>query len=269
MKTQTNYESSYPPPVKKIKFLSFAHRVFLFSTVSLLALTSFGCKENPKKLIEHEKVDSTFVVPKEEMLAKCADLKGLGPFVIGKTTLKEVNNSKIFDSMFNETDFSGGKWRAYEENAEKALENHKRIKMFHNAWHFKIGEVEFDDISMAFVDNVLVAIYFDPHSENTLLSSYISKYGSGEGQKHIDSYLYKDPSYNDTHHNEERTWYNDRVTLRYTTFFTTKPLRADTEFIIHDNTGKYQYFIDEIESANEIAKKERETKTKQSYNEII
>ena len=63
------------------------------------------------------------------MLAKCADLKGLGPFVIGKTTLKEVNNSKIFDSMFNETDFSGGKWRAYEENAEKALENHKRIKI--------------------------------------------------------------------------------------------------------------------------------------------
>ena len=219
----------------------------LFTFIMAFALISCG-------QIRHDFTNEEYSIPQDSMIVKCAELKGLGPLVIDKTRYDDINTSK-FDYAFDSKGFSTvlGKWRARSEAACEMLNNDSDCKVF-RLDKFKVGEIEFSTVELAFYNDELVAIAF---SNGSLLSHYISKYGTGDGHKHVNNYIYKDSKKDRYDHSEEHLWYNNFVQMEYQDKFRNERhyIPVFNEYTISDRTGKYANFLNEIEKVNEECSK--------------
>ena len=87
---------------------------------------------------------------------------------------------------------------------------------------YSIGDIEFDDFDMAFLNDTLVAIYFKPEREfaSDILKHFKDKFGTGRGtfySFHLDNEPCKnrDLLKSETTTKEHLVWENDKIALQY------------------------------------------------------
>ena len=187
--------------------------IFLISTIIVCS-----CENSPVV------IDEKFAPSIDSLYAQCADLKGVGEFIIGKTTFSEAQSSSYYD------DFSGqimsnnlfrGHWGNTNFEKSSWLEkNAKHIKQLPSPLlGIRIGELKFDDFCLAFLNDTLVAIYYESDSD-VIHKHYIDKYGTGVGSfytYHLDNEPCKDRSKLKVidKKEEDRVWENETVKLQY------------------------------------------------------
>lgn len=173
-------------------------------------------------------INETYDPQDDSLFLQCSDLKGVGDFIIGRTTFSQVMRSKYYQNAFSlqmHNNFYNGYWGVANKGGkmDKAswLEKKaKSIKQFPNPGiSFKMGDLEFDHFDLAFLNDTLVAIYFKTDSEK-IHDHYIEKYGNGRGtyySYHLDNEPCEDRSQLVVTEDkeEERTWENTDVRLEY------------------------------------------------------
>lgn len=244
-----------------------------FIAIAIIAVTSCSPYQRDAngKIRKPELVNETFQTSKDSMLIKCADLKGFGPFIIGKTTFKKASKeSKIFPYGANNSFYGlSGSWASSDDDISKKLEKDNRIKRLKGNHSFNIGELKFHDITLAFYNDTLVAISFDPEYDDQILNYYLGKYGNGNGHKIIQDYFYKDYNKDRYYHDIAHTWYNEKVNFSYKEYFKSGPnIRTFTsnEFLMNDNTGKFEKFLEIRQSILDSEKEIEKTQLQESYD---
>lgn len=184
-----------------------------------------------------EIIDESYNPTDEELFAACADLQGVGQFIIGKTTFKKALNDKDFKNSSNsfdrESNLYNGHWgydfwKTKNDDISSSFEKEKwitkeakgRIKQLKPQFSgIKIGDLEFDKFDMAFLNDTLVAIFFYPEDkiENDIIDHYKEKYGDGKGHY---KYYYSSVQTGDDitvtkTTDEKRTWANEKIALDY------------------------------------------------------
>ena len=131
----------------------------------------------------------------------------------------------------------------------------KQINITDFIYKYKIGDLEIDDVKLAFLEDTLVAISFDCTPE--MLGHYISKYGNGRGRKYEYSFRKGESSDNnykyECNDEEERFWSNGHVSMQYKYYFkhTDRPnyrnrISLNKSCIIYAN-GKFEEFVKILE----------------------
>ena len=205
---------------------------FIFITVTIALFAS--CADN-------QVTDEKFEPTDEELFEQCKELKGIGQFVIGQTTFKEALKDKDLNSLEfwdtnNRSNLYNGHWGTsfWHYLGEDSNKYHDKIKWMEkqcsgsikqlNLWGsggykgLVIGGVKFKDFDMAFLDDVLIAIWFFPEeSLYPVLNAYKEKYGNGRGSYYW--YRYRSPGNNPSSIREilkdHRVWENERIALKY------------------------------------------------------
>ena len=217
---------------------------------------------------------------------QCKELKGLGDFIIDQTTYKEAlkDNNITKPDMLKHSSFSSGFWEVSVIDAwgadydryematyvEKQATAIKQLEVSDDIYKYKVGEIEIENISLAFYRDTLVAISFDCTSQ--ILNHYISKYGDGKG-KYYDYKELRGKNYYKHIHEEERLWTNNILTMEYKdvcNMLTTKnedTYTAYTTCIIYSNS-KYNKFVNELDKAKEAYRKDKEAKVDASLNSL-
>ena len=187
-------------------------------------------------------INETYNPTDEELYAACAELQGVGQFIIGRTTFKQVladNDFKktVIYSFDKKSNLFNGHWGskfwkakdvAYElpgGDKEKWIirKAGNTIKQLPSSviTGFSIGELEFDTFDMAFLNDTLVAIYFYPEDkvEDKVISHYKEKYGNGRGKlfSSEDTKYGKKPGEITSTKilDEEHRWENNSIALVY------------------------------------------------------
>lgn len=251
----------------------------LFEFILLLVLV-VSCNINQYQKLpdgtirKPEIVSEYFSVPADSMIIKCQDLHGFGPLSIGKTTFSEASKLRdIFPYESNKNSFYStyGLWGTGEYDIAKRLEKNQSIKRLESAISFKIGELKFNKITLAFYNDILVAIAFDPEYEDQILNYYIGKFGNGDGHRIIKDYFYKDYTKDKYYHNVEHTWYNNNVKFTYKEHVQSGPnirSRFEEDFLMTDNTGNFEKFLDVLQSVINSAH-EQETESIQKSFDLL
>ena len=207
-----------------------------------------------------EIVNEVYDPTDEELFAACSDLQGIGQYVIGKTTFKQVLNDKEYRdgtlSFDRESNLYNGHWgqeywnkKGYHlpNDLDKAnwmeKESRGRIKQLNSRLTcFNVGSLDFDKFDMAFLNDTLVAIWYYPKREfvKDVLNHYKEKYGNGRG--HLNSYESRSMIGDDVNTlvatsklDEMHTWENAIVALDYVMdeYFHTEPNQKPTSHYNH------------------------------------
>lgn len=191
----------------------------------LLILGVISCNSNggKKSADSSSIVEETYSTPIDSVYTQCQDLKGLGVFEIDKTTWREVMSNKQMkiDKAFRKTDWDSGYWKCADFLSGKWFEQHTgRIKQFINNDYgftmqgYTIGDIKFQELDFAFLDDVLVAIYFEFPSElnEKCLNHYIEKFGKGNGSYYLSPVVNLNGTKFEKKHIE---WANERVQMEY------------------------------------------------------
>ena len=182
-------------------------------------------------------VDEKYEPTDEELFAACADLQGVGQFVIGKTRFKTVINDKDFrscsDSFERKSNLYNGHWgfecwRSIRDDISTSLkkarwieeESKERVKQLRPGYGgIQIGDLKFETFDMAFLNDTLIAIFFYPEREieREVINHLENKYGKGRGYyKYYDSSIkVGDAMKVTTTKDEKHTWANETVALDY------------------------------------------------------
>ena len=200
----------------------------------LLVLAVISCSVQADK---PEIIDESYDPTDEELFAACADLQGVGQFIIGKTTFKNALNDKDYtnssSSFARKSNLYNGHWghdfwetkkddisNSFEKEEWIAKEAQGRIKQLQPQFTgIKIGDLEFDKFDMAFLNDTLVAVFFYPDDKNEtdVIDHYKEKYGNGRG--HYNYYYLRVQTGNDItatrSTDEKRTWANEKIALDY------------------------------------------------------
>lgn len=191
--------------------------------ISALLLVSTSCVNKPIV------VNQSFEPEQQELFAQCSELKGIGDFIIGRTTYKQALRSKIYGDSYVFDDFYNGYWGiahgvGYVPNGhdksywiEKHAPSIKQIGT--QIGGVKIGQIQLTDFDLAFYNNKLAAIYFKDE-KGLLHEHYIKKYGDGRGayySYHLDNEPCKNRHnlFSTTTIKENRVWENNEIELTY------------------------------------------------------
>ena len=225
-------------------------------------------------------VDEKFDPPLDSLYIQCKDLKGLGELLIGQSTYRQVKKDKgitlspiLFDTY---TNFYNGFWgeSSSMEMAHYVEDNAKQIKQFH-VGKYKVGELEIDDVDLAFYRDTLVAISFDCSDE--ILKHYITKYGNGKGNNYRKSYYrgeYGTAGYVlESEEYENRMWTNERVKIEYKHYLDYHKTATDQDFYsktscVISSNDRYDDFLSELDKYKKAYKEQKEAKTKASYDSL-
>ena len=204
-------------------------RIVLFIFVYLV-IASCGSQpgNNPTTINE------TYDPSDEELFVACSDLRGVGQYVIGKSTFSSVIKDKEYRSQksydYNRSNLYNGHWgnsfwrnpfgKVDEMEQARYIEKESkgRVKQLENTFGFKVGELEFDHFDMAFLNDTLVAIWYYPKAETMVVNHYLEKYGNGKGKKYHHETRTKGLNgevYGTTKHDEVHVWENETVALEY------------------------------------------------------
>lgn len=192
-------------------------------------------------------VNETYEPTDAELYTACAELQGVGQFVIGKTTFKQVLGDKEYNAFLTEFDrksnlFNGhwgfDFWHSMYESSNNSIDKARWIEtsskgkvkqLYGGVTGKKLIDLEFDKFDMAFLNDTLVAIWFYPKREieKDVIGHYKEKYGDGRG--HYKYYFSRvkigDKYYGTTDLDEIRSWENEKVALEYVNkeYFHTEP----------------------------------------------
>ena len=177
----------------------------------------------------------------EELYAACAELQGIGQFVIGKTTFKQVLADKDFKKVATSaydrnSNMYNGHWGVdfWNKNGDNHVlpgdpkekwmqeKTAPKLKQLPSTPYLglTIGELKFSTFDMAFLNDTLVAIFFYPDDKikDDVIAHYKEKYGNGRG-KHYSYNLTQSDSNSRLSVtkvvDETHSWENDRVALVY------------------------------------------------------
>jgi hypothetical protein len=230
-----DYSSKMVWEPKKVLNNIIMKRTF-FPLVALI-ITSCGPYSSVAPTIIDEKYDPA----DEELYASCAELQGVGQFIIGRTTFKQVLADKEFkkvatsiydrqSNMYNGhwgNDFWNKKGDHYVlpgDPKEKWMKSKcgpklKQLPSSHFTG-FTIGELKFDPFDMAFLNDTLVAIFFypDDNIEDEVIAHYKEKFGNGRGKYYSYDLTKSDHNSNLTVTKtleEKHSWENELVALEY------------------------------------------------------
>ena len=223
-------------------------------------------------------VNETYDTPIDSLRIRCKNLKGLGNLDIGKTTLQQVRRDKsiTMPSILLKPTFSGGFWCVDDDKLSSYLNTKaKIIKQFEIGdcfYKYKIGDVEIEDVCLAFYRDTLVAISFDCSS--TILNHYISKYGKGIG-KHYEftkikgEYGQKNYIFEHTH-KEEHTWMNEKVTMEYKYNWSQNQRQVlyNNKTCVISSNDKYEVFLTTLKEYKNKYAEEQELKRQESLNSL-
>ena len=258
----------------------------------ILFLSAFfilqACNDETSK---PETINDVFEPTDEDLYAACADLQGIGQFVIGKTTFKQVLNDKDFKNVTTEflrkSNLYNGHWgfdfwhSMYENSAKSTgkaswMENASKgkVKQLHTGiTSKKIAGLEFDTFDMAFLNDTLVAIWFYPKREiaNDVIGHYKEKYGDGRGhyKYHFSRFKKGDEYYGTKDLDERRSWENEEIALDYVNkeYYHSEPNQKATSSFKHTlliySKSCYPVFEETLkglaEEYNRIQNKEKKT----------
>jgi hypothetical protein len=242
-------------------------------TYLLLVLVVLSCNVQVDK---PETINEVYEPTDEELFAACADLQGIGQFIIGKTTFKNVLNDKDFknssSSFDRETNLYNGHWgydfwKTKNDDISSGFDKRKwiekeakgRIKQLIPQFSgIKIGDLDFDKFDMAFLNDTLVAIYFYPDDkiETDVIDHYKEKYGNGRGHYKYSSSRVQvgDDVTATTSTDEVRTWANENVALDFnnTEYFHMEPGAKPTGYYEHSlliySKSRYPVFEELLKS---------------------
>lgn len=209
-----------------------------YPLIALVTLVS--CVSTPKQ----PTVISEKYAPSEDSLyTACHDLAGLGSYRIGESTFKQVRADKDYrkNLTYKELERDNNLYNGYWGNSfrletdvlqsadgiEKRSWMEKQAKgtvrqIVNQGLKYSIGSIEFSTVSMAFLNDTLVAIHFVPESKYSeqVFDHFVEKYGNGKGQ--YDFYrLDNEPCEDrnlltvDEKTSDHRVWENERVILQY------------------------------------------------------
>lgn len=226
-----------------------------------------------------EIIDEVYEPTDEELFAACADLQGIGQFVIGKSTFKQVLNDKdvksVTSEFFRESNLYNGHWgvdfwRSRSEGVATSLDKGNWIKdnskgkvkqLTLSGYNKKIADLEFDTFDLAFLNDTLVAIWFYPKMElvSDVIGHYKEKYGDGRGHYKYMHTRYKrgDKYYGMTDTDEARTWENEKVALEYVNkdYFRSEPNIEAKSYFKHTlllySKSRYPVFEKELKGLAE------------------
>ena len=235
--------------------------------ITLAALTLWACNVEAEK---PEVIDQTFDPTDEELFEACADLQGIGQFVIGKTTFKQALNDKDYRGATSEFDrrtnlynghWGNSFWKGLDDNISNSYDKAKWIEkecknelkqLCIGISGMKVGDLKFDKFDMAFLNDTLVAIWFYPEDdiEEDIIDHYKEKYGDGRGHyKYTCSRIKVGDDLTATETTDEaRTWANEKVALDYKKdhYFHTepgsKPVGYYEDSMIIYSSGRYPVF---------------------------
>ena len=258
-------------------------RVFFYCLLltALLSCTNAG---NQPKI-----VDETFAPTQEELYQQCAELKGIGDFVIGETTFQQATRSKIYDSFYAfrlNNNFYNGYWGVANEGGKYEVSTwiEKQGALIKHlpcpSLSIKIGELELTAFDLAFYNNKLAAIYFKTDSED-LHKHYIDKYGNGRGSYysyHLDNEPCEDRDKleSTSTKKEERVWENENVKLEYHMNYhfemgpnieTLRTFQDDSWYLL-SSKSLYPQFLEELKKQKDAYRNKQEEKEKESLNQF-
>lgn len=203
------------------------HPIILFVLAACCGCSSVNYPEIHEKLYE-PLTDSLYHA--------CADLRGLGRYEIGRTTLKDIKKDKDYlrnnpyEITRDYNNLYNGHWGSryfHSSDIEKFswMEKQSRNEIRQitpQLLGYSIGDIEFDNLDMAFLNDTLVAVFFKPGSKfkDDVLEHYKEKYGNGRGtyyRYHRDNEPCRDRDllYSETTVEEHLVWENERVALQY------------------------------------------------------
>ena len=220
----------------------------------------------------------------DSLYVQCKDLKGLGSLHIGKTTLRQVQKDKgiTLHEYFRKPSFVGGYWgesaydRGWGTYLDKKTTKIKQFKITDINSKYKIGELEIEDVCLAFYNDTLVAISFDCTGE--MLKHYISKYGAGKGSNY--EYTYRKGEYGNSNfvfeykHIENRLWANEYVSMEYKTHWEQRTAPKEkhksysTKSCVISSNSRYADFLRVLEDYKTQYKNEQDAKKKTSYDSL-
>lgn len=248
-------------------------RLLLLASVAMAILS---CNEQKNK---PETIDEKFEPTDEELFAACAELKGVGQFIIGETTFKAAVNDKDYRNCTRasdrESNLYNGHWGSdfwktnnddvtgyFDKEQWIKKESKGKIKQLYPGFGgISIGELKFDKFDMAFLNDTLVAIYFYPERkvEDEVINHYKEKYGNGRGHyKYYNSVESVGGNLKvTTTTDEKRTWGNEKVALDYLNnrYFHMEPGKEpygeyDYSLIIYSK-NRYKVFEELLKSLSE------------------
>jgi len=206
--------------------------LFIFLIMLLVSCGSNTSSKSQRQGSSDPSVSEKYEPSDEELYAACADLKGIGPYLIGSKFTSILNNKEYRSntSSYNrESDLYYGHWgqdfwagkgyKSYEEKREKekfiVKEARGKIKQLHCNSDFKIGDIKFTEFDMAFLNDTLVAISFMPEYNEikSVLQHFIEKYGNGRGSL-FESKRRSGETYTNTE-KEDHLWANETVEMKY------------------------------------------------------
>lgn len=241
-----------------------------------------------------EIVNEVYDPTDEELFAACADLQGIGQFIIGKTTFKQVLNDKDYKASTSEFDrrtnlynghWGNDYWKSQGDNISNSYEKAKwieneaknKVKQLNGIFTgTKVGDLKFEKFDMAFLNDTLVAIWFYPDKEieDDIIEHYKEKYGDGRGHyKYLHSRVKIGDDITATENTEEnRTWENEKVALEYCNedYFHMEPGSKASSYFKHTlliySKNRYPVFIETLKGLAEQYDNIREEGKKKALN---
>ena len=186
------------------------------SSFALYILLLSACNTN-----KPETKNEVFDISTDSLYLRCAELKGLGNLHIGETILKNLKNDKglTTDFQYIKSDFYLGNWGVRDFSLNDYIKDNfksiKQIEIGSVSHPYRIGEFEFKDTQLAFLNDTLVAISLGSRDYYTIKKAVIQKYGDGQG--YYRWYLLTNGKYGEDglslekKEEEVRVWENEKV----------------------------------------------------------
>ena len=247
----------------------------------LLSLVLFlsGCGPVP------EIISETYEISNDSLYIKCADLQGFGNFIIDKSTMRDVMKDDGVDWFYREyggNDFHSGFWGITEDyDLTDYIEKNNIIKQLQIGTlsrPYKIGELKFDEMDLAFLNDTLVAISIGGDFYK-IADHYIEKYGSGQGYHH---WYCKSRGQNgdrnffmEKREHNLRVWANEKVKLEYKYDWESKVANNEIvysiqgdDYCILTSQKRYDKFLSILENTKNEYKEQKEIKMKSSLERL-
>ena len=237
-------------------------------------------------------VNKTFSPEQHELFSQCSGLKGIGDFIVGETTYKQVLRSKLYSGQYIFDGFYNGYWGIANEiggfgNHEKAnwiSKNSPAIRQIATPiGGVTIGQIQLSRFDLAFYNDILAAIYYE--DEKSLLHNhYIEKYGDGRGtyySYHQDNEPCRNRMrlYSNSTEEERRIWENEKVELlfEHNSHFEMGPNISEKQMIsssynnswyILSSKALYPRFLEELDRQKKAYDEYKQGKDKESLNQF-
>lgn len=252
-----------------MKRLSF---LLLLSTLILFV----NCEGEAPEIISEKYETST-----DSLYIKCSDLKGLGSLHIGNTLYKHLRRDTCItiDKLLHlKSDFYGGYWGVNNFDIEKYIHKNKKIKQVRvsNLAHpYIIGNLEFDEMDLAFLNDTLVAISIGSDFYK-IEDFFVDKYGVGQGFHEF--YCKSKGEWGDKNYfiekkeHKHRVWANEKVKLEKKYDMKSKVVNNEVvysfkgdDYCLITSQTRYDEFLRILKESKSEYWKLQSAQTKKSY----